>query len=233
MNEFISPIALPAPLVPTNLDIRRLWWMKPDIGALLNSEFNTMTYSDTAWRAGVTLWMKAWHQVPAGSLPADDRALCHLSGLGRDLRTWRKIKADALHGFTLCDDGRLYHAFLCKMALEAYDEMMRFETRRQRDRDRKAKTGDITPSETTTEDAAGPPEDIGLSDGIPVEIEGQNKTEQEFTPQAPRTRESDRTEVRLISDRPRRQSRRRDADPPERVGIGGGTAEAIVWRNRP
>ena len=35
--------ALPPPLVPAELDLRRLWWMKLDIGRLINSEFNTLT----------------------------------------------------------------------------------------------------------------------------------------------------------------------------------------------
>jgi len=138
------------PPVPADLDLRRLWWMK------------------------------AWHQVPAGSLPNDDASLCHLAGLGRDVKTWKKIRADALRGFSLCDDGRLYHAFLCKMALEAHDEMMRFETRRQRDRDRKSGgTSTGIPAETR-------PADEDRSDGIPAENAGQDKTRQELSPQAPR-----------------------------------------------
>ena len=85
------PADLPEPPVPADLDTRDLWWMPLDIGALLNSDFNAMTRSDTAWRAGVTLWLKAWHQVPAGSLPNDERVLCFFAGFGRDLRRWRKL----------------------------------------------------------------------------------------------------------------------------------------------
>ncbi len=230
MND-LPVLDLPEPPVPPDLDTRDLWWMKLDIGALLNSDFNVLTFDDTAWRAGVTLWCRAWHQVPAGSLPADDRALCHLAGLGRDLRRWRKIKADALHGFALCDDGRLYHGFLCKMALEAFEEMTRFEARRQRDRDRKAKT-ELAPAETIVEADAIPADMDEPSDGIPAEIAGQDRREQESSPQAPQNGGPDRTGVRVVSVRPSRQSRRREPEPPDRVGIGGTTADPIVWRNR-
>ena len=34
------------------------------------------------WRAGVTLWLKSFHQVPAASLPDDDVALARLAELG-------------------------------------------------------------------------------------------------------------------------------------------------------
>ena len=34
--------------------------------------------TDAEWRAAVTLWWAAWNCVPAGSLPADDVALCRL-----------------------------------------------------------------------------------------------------------------------------------------------------------
>ena len=94
--------------------------MALDIQALLDPQFNTEVINNTAWRAAITLWLKAWHQVPAGSLPDSDVKLCHLAGLGRDLKTWRKIRAEALFGFTLCSDGRLYHATLCEMAQRAF-----------------------------------------------------------------------------------------------------------------
>ena len=140
--------------------------MKLDVGALLNSTFNTTTSNDTAWRAAMTLWCRAWHQVPGGSLPADDAALCHLAGLGRDVKTWKRIKTGALHGFALCDDGRLYHGFLCKMAMEAHEEMVRFETRRQRDRERKsAGVSCGIPSETAVDGG-------DLASGNPAEIAG-------------------------------------------------------------
>ena len=247
---------LPAPPVPADLDLRRLWWMKLDIGALLNSDFNTEVINGEAWRAGVTLYMKAWHQVPAGSLPNSDVKLCHLAGLGRDLRTWRKIKADALHGFTLCNDGRLYHRFLCGMALEAFDEVTRSEERRQRERDRKrARCGTVILEETTetdvdpleadessegipTEDDAvsdgTPTEILETSDGIPAENSTQYRTLQDrIDPPLPprsggqRLGKATNHQPQSSAPRPPRQSRRQPPAP-----VTQASTDAIIWRNR-
>ena len=125
------PPARPAPLVPGDVDLRGLEYM-PLLGArLFSSDFNASA-SDGEWRAAVTLWWAAWGQVPAGSLPDDDVVLCRLADLGRDVKTWRRLKARALHGFVACSDGRLYHPVICEQALIAWDK-------RVKERDRKAK----------------------------------------------------------------------------------------------
>jgi hypothetical protein len=46
-------------------------------------------------------------------------------GLGRDARTWKKHRAGALHGFVLCEDGRLYHPVIAEVANEAWDRKLR------------------------------------------------------------------------------------------------------------
>lgn len=117
---------VPEPLVAPDLDLRDFRWMKLDLIALFNSEFNA-TPDDTAWRAGVTLWGKAWHQVPAGSLPDDDARLCELAGISS--RKWRRAREGALHGFIKCSDGRLYHPFVCKLALKAWKKKSRWESK--------------------------------------------------------------------------------------------------------
>lgn len=168
------------PLVPIDLDLRDFRWMKLDLIALFNSDFNS-TADDTAWRAGVTLWGKAWHQIPAGSLPDDDARLCNLAGLGRDMKTWKRVKEEALHGFVLCTDGRLYHKFLCGMAVEAAEERDRYARRRTADRERKAAriSSGIPPDEHETgppvppENPIVPPE----NDAIPAEFHPENPIE--------------------------------------------------------
>ncbi len=87
--------------------------------------------SDGEWRAALTLWWAAWNQKPAGSLPDDDSALCRLADLGRDVKTWKTLREKALHGFMKCSDGRLYHTFLCRQALIAWEK-------RVKERERKA-----------------------------------------------------------------------------------------------
>lgn len=171
MNE-VGAIAMEPP-VPIDLDLRGFRWMKLDLLALFNSDFNA-TPDDTAWRAGVTLWGKAWHQVPAGSLPDDDATLCNLAGLGRDIKTWRRIRPAALRGFVVCSDGRLYHSYVCRIAKEAHMEQERFEKRRRADRERKSPgiSGGI-PAENPPEIPVIPPEDGERSSGNPADSPGE------------------------------------------------------------
>lgn len=119
------------PLTPPDCDLRGMEWMPLFGGRLFMSDFEARA-SDEVFRASLRLWWMAWQQVPAASLPDDDAVLCKLAGLGRDIKTWRKLRAaDALHGFVACSDGRLYHRLLAAQAREAWD-------RRVRERDRKA-----------------------------------------------------------------------------------------------
>lgn len=165
---------LPEPPVPLTLDLRDFRWMKLDLVALFSSDFNSTT-NDLAWRIGVTLWGKAWHQVPAGSLPDSDAMMCNLAGLGRDLKTWETVKSEALHGFYKCSDGRIYHAFLCKMALDAQQERERFERRKEADRARKS--SGASAGNSTGKALGIPQEKQNNSVGIPAEnaVEGQGQ----------------------------------------------------------
>lgn len=109
---------LPTPLSPEDCDLRDFPFLPLDIARLFNSEFHARS-NDTEWRAGVTLWLKSFHQVPAGSIPDDDVQLARLAELGRDTKTWKKIKGVALHGWIKCSDGRLYHPVVAEKAAEA------------------------------------------------------------------------------------------------------------------
>lgn len=109
----------PAPLTPPDCDLRDFAFMPVDIARLLGSEFHSAV-SDAGWRAGFTLWFRSWQQVPAASLPADDVSLARLAEFGRNTRSWKKVRAEALHGWKLCSDGRLYHRVVAEKALEAW-----------------------------------------------------------------------------------------------------------------
>jgi len=110
-----------SPPVPADLDLRDFLFMPIDIARLFDSEFHAQS-SDAEWRAGVTLWLKSYHQVPASSIPDDDVACARLAELGRDVKAWRKVKAAALRGWIKCDDGRLYHPVVAEKALEGWIE---------------------------------------------------------------------------------------------------------------
>lgn len=136
---------LPAPLVPADVDLRGLEYM-PLLGHhLLGSTFHAMC-TDEEWRIGVTLWWASWNQVPAASLPDDDVALTRLADLGRDIKTFKRVREKALHGFVKCSDGRLYHRFLSKQALIAWEkrsgvmqEKSSELTRKKRERERRSR----------------------------------------------------------------------------------------------
>lgn len=117
-----------APLTPPDCDLRAFPTMPLDLVRLFGSEFHAVA-SDSAWRAGVTLWLRSWHQMPAASLPDDDVQLARLAELGRDVKGWKKLRAHALHGWVSCDDGRLYHPVIAAMATAAWEKRKAFKER--------------------------------------------------------------------------------------------------------
>ena len=127
-----------APLVSSEIDLRDFAFMPLDVTRLRDSDLTAITSGD-GFRAAVLLWCAAWHQIPASSLPMDDRMLAKLAGYGRDLAGWQSIKAEALHGFVECDDGRLYHPTIAEKANEAWEAKLRRRARVQAAIEAKAK----------------------------------------------------------------------------------------------
>lgn len=113
MNE------LPEPLVPADVDLRDFPGMWIDVDRLLKSDTWVLGTGDER-SAAFTLWAQSWHQVPAGSLPDDNRMLEHLSMSKR----WKAVREHALRGWVRCNDGRLYHPTVCEKALEAWIEKL-------------------------------------------------------------------------------------------------------------
>jgi hypothetical protein len=79
--------------------------------------------SDTWARAGaplrpwlLMLWAVAWEQTPCGSLPDDDESLA--GKLDMPLKQFKAARERLLRGWTLADDGRLYHGTLTERVLE-------------------------------------------------------------------------------------------------------------------
>jgi uncharacterized protein YdaU (DUF1376 family) len=103
-----------APPVDPDIDLTTLPWFPVLRGRLFRSTFH-LTATDGEWRAGFNLWLRSWDQKPAGSLPDDDHQLRRLAGLAGDRKKWHRVKAMALHGWYLCDDGRLYHATIAEI----------------------------------------------------------------------------------------------------------------------
>ncbi len=114
-----APEECPAPLVPAGVDLRDFGFMPLEVATLLSSSLWVKAKRDPRiGHAALSLWCKAWHEVPAGSLPDDDELLADYAGC--DPEEWARIKARALGKFIRCSDGRLYHELVAKKALEAW-----------------------------------------------------------------------------------------------------------------
>ncbi len=118
----------PRPFVPEEVDLRSYVFMPLEVGRLRDSD-TAASVSGEAFRAAVLLWCAAWHQLPAASLPDNDGALARLAGFGRHVDDWRAVREEALRGFTLCSDGRLYHSTLAEIALGAWNDKKRKHAR--------------------------------------------------------------------------------------------------------
>ncbi|MFC3579110.1 YdaU family protein [Sphingomonas hylomeconis] len=114
----------PAPLTPPNCDLQDFPFMPLHVARLRDSDLAAEGHPEACWYA-VLLWSASWHQLPAGSLPAADAVLARLCGLGRDLKTFRKHRADVLRGWIECDDGRLYHPVVAEQVISGWDRKRR------------------------------------------------------------------------------------------------------------
>lgn len=113
---------LPAPPLPASVNLQPFRRMPLDVARLRDSDM-ARDPNPEGFRCAVIAWCVAWHQVPAASLPDDDRALADLIGIGRTARAvkeWRELRDVALRGFVKCSDGRLYHRVVSEMAIEAW-----------------------------------------------------------------------------------------------------------------
>ncbi|WP_407493696.1 DUF1376 domain-containing protein [Acinetobacter baumannii] len=176
-NSIDGGVILPDPLIDSDVDLRDFAYMPLDVVRFRDSDFTAITDGE-AFKAGVLLWCASWHQVPAGSLPNDDRILANLAGFGRFIGEWVKVKAEALHGWKECNDGRIYHPTICEKAQESWASKQGHHYAKFADRMRKSnkklesegkKSIDIPTSEQWI--AAGCPKDWG---------ESSNSAPQEF-----------------------------------------------------
>lgn len=129
----------PYPLVPPEVDLRDFGFMPLDVATLMSSSLWVKSKKDPrVGHAAVSLWCKAWHEVPAASLPNDDELLADFAGC--DEVEFARIKERVLSNFVLCSDGRLYHETVAKKALEAWDaKVARMERTRAATAAREAK----------------------------------------------------------------------------------------------
>ena len=114
-----APPVLPAPLTSAECNLQDFAFMPLDVGRLRDSDLASNETPEACW-AAVLLWSASWHQVPAGSIPDDDKWMSQQTGYGRIVKEWLKVRAGALRGFVKCSDGRLYHPVVAEKAREAW-----------------------------------------------------------------------------------------------------------------
>lgn len=108
--------SLPHPIVPDYVDLRHVPAMMLDVQRLRDSE---LSLDPLALGYALLLWCTSWHQVPAASLPDNDRALARAVQL--PMAEWMAVREQALHGFIKCSDGRLYHPVVAEKAVEMWE----------------------------------------------------------------------------------------------------------------
>lgn len=81
---------LPEPPIPPYLDLRKIAYMPLEARTLRDSRLAAECDGET-FKAAVLLWCASWHQVPAGSLPNNERELTLLCGLGKNIQKFRAI----------------------------------------------------------------------------------------------------------------------------------------------
>jgi hypothetical protein len=142
-----------SPMTPADCDLRGMPYM-PLHGDRLFGSATWIAASPEAKVAALRLWWRSFaHEVPAGSLPDDDMMLADYAGYGVGVKAWRKVKAQAMRGWILCTDGRLYHRTVAEVALEAWDQRKRNREKQARWRN---KDRSVTPSVTVTETGTQP-----------------------------------------------------------------------------
>lgn len=128
-----------APLVPADVDLRGMTYM-PLFGDRLFKSTTWIEASAEARAAALQLWWHAFaHEVPAASLPDNERVLADHAGLG--LKAFRRCRAQAMRGWVRCDDGRFYHSVVAELALDAWAGRVRLRERVRKHRD---KSRDVT-----------------------------------------------------------------------------------------
>lgn len=160
---------LPQPPVPADCDLTGFDYTPIYRARLFGSAFHARA-TDAEWRAGVTLWLKSWEQVPAGSLPDDDIDLCRLAELGRDMKTWNRIKAGAMRGWEKASDGRLYHPVVAEVVAEAWEKRSKASRKGKAGASKRWGAGNAT---------AIAPDSTGTGQAMPGDSNGRERNRRE------------------------------------------------------
>jgi uncharacterized protein YdaU (DUF1376 family) len=96
----------------------------------------------------LNLWMRAWHEVPAGSIEDDDDILADAAMCSPE--AWPAIRDDVLAGWER-RDGRLFHSTVTELATEAEGKLRKNKKRTEAAREVKQQRREGTVTEAVTE----------------------------------------------------------------------------------
>lgn len=174
----------PAPFTTPEIDVRDLDGFMLNAERLMASELFALSSGDE-FKAAVALWCRAWKQIPAASLPNDERVLAAFSGAREN---WPEVREMALRGFVLCSDGRLHHKTLSGDARRAFGKKM----------DRRTRTQAATEARKKSTISAENQRDVERNDERHVDHKPNVTTSQ----RQDRDRDRDKEEDRVSIDRP-------------------------------
>lgn len=139
------------PLTPPDCDLTDFAFMPLDVARLRDSELASNETPEACW-AAVLLWSASWHQIPAASIPHDDKWIAKQAGYaqrGKIDKAWSDVRPGALRGWVACNDGRLYHPVVAEKALEAWksktEQRYRTEVARVKKHNQRHGTSHTTP----------------------------------------------------------------------------------------
>lgn len=114
---------LPDPLVPAEVNLQDFGFIPLHIKRLQQSKawLKCKRRPELAFYL-MNLWMRAWHEHPAGSIEADDDVLADAAMCPP--RLWPKLRDDLLRGWIECSDGRRYHPVVAELAMGAWAEKL-------------------------------------------------------------------------------------------------------------
>lgn len=104
-----------------DLDVQRLPYMPLQIERLRKSKawLRCKRNPEIAFYM-VNLWMRAWHEIPAGSIEDDDDVLADAAMCSPE--KWEELKDDILKGWDR-RDGRVWHSTVIEIATEAVGKL--------------------------------------------------------------------------------------------------------------
>jgi len=149
--------SLPEPPIDISVDVRDLDGFMLNAERLLASELWALSTGEE-FKAAVGLWCRAWKQLPAASLPSDDRVLASFAGVS--IARWNKVKAISLRGFVECSDGRLYHGVLVEDAKRASVKKAERRERTKAATEARKKQRDDQRNDTRDDTRDDPPNDV-------------------------------------------------------------------------